>query len=347
MQCSRRANIAIWLGAEPMNIKWLRAFQAVVITKSVTQASARLHLTQSAVSRMISALEADLGFALFARERGRLAITPQGEAFYLDVEQALAGVDNIERVGKSIRAGEGTLLRLFSMSSFVDDLLPAAVAAFSQEYETVRLSLDIRGGREFIYWDTGRRFDLGLVLLPGDRVAAGTRVFAEVPLFVVMPADHRLSQELSVDLADVAQEKLIMLPPTSLLRRWIDGKFAEARRSPSVRIEASSMYAACRYVDKGFGITLADPFAIHGVRSRNLAIRPLKDELKASCCFVLRSDREPPAMVTRFMELTEGAAIALLDEINRGIKQVAPGKRRGRNAGSRKSVRRRRTRRRS
>lgn len=59
----------------------LPAFAASARTLSFTRAAAELHLTQSAVSRQIQALEQRLGVALFERRHRRLALTPAGERF--------------------------------------------------------------------------------------------------------------------------------------------------------------------------------------------------------------------------------------------------------------------------
>jgi DNA-binding transcriptional LysR family regulator len=294
------------------NINGLRAFRAVVITRSMTQAGARLGLTQSAVSRLIAALEAELGFALFTRQGGRILITAEGEAFYAEVEQVLAGLDDLERVGRNILAGHGRQLRVFAMSPFVNDLLPMAFKAFRHKFPTVRTSLDIRGGREFIYWDVGRRFDLGMALLPGDRVAASTRVFAKVPAIAVLPKGHRLAGARRVSLTELAQEDLVLLQPTSLIRRWIDGKFAELRRTPNVLVETSSLYVCCQYAARGLGATIADPLSAHALRGEELVARPLEGNLQMSCAFVLRGESEPSAVARAFMDIVQDEAGKLI-----------------------------------
>ena len=63
------------------NMKRLKAFVAVAESGSVTVAANRLAFTQSGVSRQITAMEEDVGFALYDRVRGRLSVSHKGTAF--------------------------------------------------------------------------------------------------------------------------------------------------------------------------------------------------------------------------------------------------------------------------
>jgi DNA-binding transcriptional LysR family regulator len=297
------------------NVKWLRALQVVVASKSLTEAAERLYVTQSAVSRMIASLEKELGFALFSRVGGRLSITPQGEAFYIEAERALAGLDEIGRVGAAIRTGGGIYLRIFAMSSFVSDLLPDALERFIADYPTIGVSIDIRGGRDSFSWDAGRRFDIGFVVLPLDQHAPQTQTFAQVPMLAAMRKDHPLARRRSLTLAELAPERLILTPPTSLLRRWIDGQFAAVRHAPQSQIEISSLAGACLLAAQGAGIALAEPLSVYGVRNPDLITRPLQPAMKVSLSFVLRADRKPSAIAERFMTLARESSTRVLKRI--------------------------------
>ena len=90
-----------------MNLKRLQAFRAVYETRSVTAAAQRLHMTQPAVSRLISDLEKELGLQLFARQRQRLVCTEDGRSFFHEAERALAAVDQVVDIARDIRTLKG------------------------------------------------------------------------------------------------------------------------------------------------------------------------------------------------------------------------------------------------
>src|SRR3954451_5211124 len=64
-----------------MELRHLRYFVTVAEELNVSRASARLRISQPAVSRQLRDLEEELGVALFHREKSGLKLTPAGETF--------------------------------------------------------------------------------------------------------------------------------------------------------------------------------------------------------------------------------------------------------------------------
>ncbi len=67
----------------------LRAFEAAARHGSITRAAAELHVTQSAISHQVKALETHLGLALIQRRGRDIVLTPAGAAYYPELEAAL------------------------------------------------------------------------------------------------------------------------------------------------------------------------------------------------------------------------------------------------------------------
>ncbi|WP_444870533.1 LysR family transcriptional regulator [Rhodobacter capsulatus] len=90
------------------SLSLLQAFETAARTQSITAAAAELSLTQSAVSRQIRALEAQLGTELFHRERQTIRLTQGGAAYAREIRAAL---QKISTASLTLRAnpGGGTL----------------------------------------------------------------------------------------------------------------------------------------------------------------------------------------------------------------------------------------------
>ena len=99
-----------------MKLRQLEALRAVVASGTTTQAADLLGLTQSAISRLITQLETELGLNIFDRRHGRLRITPEGQLFYDVVKKLLSGVDQITADLRKQGDGLATMVTLIVTS---------------------------------------------------------------------------------------------------------------------------------------------------------------------------------------------------------------------------------------
>lgn len=81
------------MAARLPSLDLLRGFEAAARHLSFTKAARELHVTQSAVSRQIKTIEAQLGVALFRRLNRALLLTEEGQALSRAVAGALAGIE--------------------------------------------------------------------------------------------------------------------------------------------------------------------------------------------------------------------------------------------------------------
>lgn len=95
----------------------LQAFVQAAKTGSATRAAAALGLTQSAISRALTSLEARLGVALFHRVRQRLVLSDAGRALLPDAERMLADLDRAALTVMSF-GGHRDVLRLAVLPTF-------------------------------------------------------------------------------------------------------------------------------------------------------------------------------------------------------------------------------------
>lgn len=121
-----------------MNRRWLplnalRAFEAVGKHLSFTGGAAALSVSQSAMSRHVSALEALLGKQLFERDAGRLALTPAGEELLGVVTKSL---ERIEQTMNMIRdAGvPARAMRLHVPPSLLQQMFMPMLGEFRREH---------------------------------------------------------------------------------------------------------------------------------------------------------------------------------------------------------------------
>src|SRR5919199_3131025 len=94
----------------------LQSFMAVAEELNFRRAAERLHLDQSALSRRIQKLEAQVGFELFVRSTREVRLTEAGRSFYDDNLATLARLQEAMTRGRRIAEGKTGHLRIGYMA---------------------------------------------------------------------------------------------------------------------------------------------------------------------------------------------------------------------------------------
>lgn len=124
----------------------LRIFHAVAEAGSFTHAAATLNLSQSAISRQVSALESELGVSLFHRHARGLVMTEQGETLYRTSHDVLLKLDAVKsKLTDSHEKPEGRL-RVTTTVGLGTGWLTPRIHEFLELYPDVQLELILENG---------------------------------------------------------------------------------------------------------------------------------------------------------------------------------------------------------
>jgi LysR family glycine cleavage system transcriptional activator len=99
-------------------LQYLAAFRAAATAQNLRAAAEQLHLTHSAVSQQIRALETQLGFALFERQGRRIVLNSAGQALLRGVEKAYVELDQALLAAAAEHGSVARNLRLTLLPSF-------------------------------------------------------------------------------------------------------------------------------------------------------------------------------------------------------------------------------------
>jgi DNA-binding transcriptional LysR family regulator len=121
----------------------LLAFEAATRHQSFTHAAKELFLSESAVSRQIATLEANLGVRLFVRAKQRVVLTRAGRLYGAQVRRAL---ENLDRDTLSIIAhgSGGGYLELAVLPTFASQWLIPRLKDFNDRTPDVRVNMGVR-----------------------------------------------------------------------------------------------------------------------------------------------------------------------------------------------------------
>ncbi len=239
-----------------MDLEQLRAFVAVARTGRFTRAARQLGTSQPSLSRRVQQLEKELEARLVVRTPAGVVLTSAGERFLAHAERALADLDAGRNSLDELAAQPRGAVALGSQPTIGAYALPVALARFHAEHPGVLLRLREGLAESIEERLASGELDLGLLNLPVRRVDLTTQKLWQEDYLLAVPAGHRLAaSERPVALGEVASEPLVVVDgvaSTAALLAACDERGAR----PNIVVEADTLEAVRRMVERGMGVAL-------------------------------------------------------------------------------------------
>jgi DNA-binding transcriptional LysR family regulator len=294
-----------------VQVESLTVIAEVARLGSITAAAESLRYTQSAVSRQVASVEAELGVRLFDRLPRGVVPTEAGRCL---LRHADAIVDRLAAARAELRA-LGDLnagrLRVGAFASADAALVPRALAALRASYPAIQISL-VEG------------------VTPGllDRLAAGdadvcvVSAYPRDPLderrfdlhhlldeavLVAVPRAHRLARRRTLRLADLAEESWVAgsADPEATL---LGGSLRHGFR-PRIDYVAGEWTAKLGFVAAGLGVTLVPALAARAAPADIALVALHRDEAPVRHIYAATlAGRTRPVAVERLLAALAAAA---------------------------------------
>ena len=241
----------------------LRIFHAAAEAGSFTHAGDALNMSQSAVSRQVSALESDLGVPLFHRHARGLILTEQGELLFRAANDVLLKLDAVKtRLTESKDKPSGTL-RVTTTVALGSTWLTDRVQEFLDHYPDVRLHLILDDGELDLNM---RQADVAIRLRqPIQPDLIQRRLFTVHYHVFASPAYVAKSGEPKT-VADLDKHRIVTfgvpVPPGIRDVNWLGvaGRSVDDPREPALKI--NNIYAIKKAVERGAGIAILPDYMI-------------------------------------------------------------------------------------
>lgn len=121
----------------------MQLFVRVVDSGSYTAAADQMEISRALASKLVQALEDQLGVRLLHRTTRKLSLTEAGERYYQRVSEILGSLNEAEALAAEFQADPRGRLRVSAPMSFAIHHLGAAVAEFQQRHPRIELELTL------------------------------------------------------------------------------------------------------------------------------------------------------------------------------------------------------------
>ncbi|RPI44171.1 MAG: LysR family transcriptional regulator [Hyphomicrobiaceae bacterium] len=235
-----------------MNLQQLRTFVAIADTGGVARAANKVHLSQPAASRQMQVLEADLGVPLFDRIGRRIRLTAEGEDLLRRARRLVAEADSLRDRARALRWGHSGQIKIGATPPMIETVLASFLAKYRRRHPGIDISIIEDGGAGLIA--RLERGEVQLAYVPiGDERFSG-RLLYPIHVIAVLPDSHPLGRGAALEIAQLANEPLLLLHRSFASRQWFDAACQTANISPTVLLESGAPNAVLGLAAAGYGI---------------------------------------------------------------------------------------------
>lgn len=297
-----------------METRALRYFQAVAELASYSRAAEFLRISQPAVSRQISHLEAELGQALFTRHGHGVSLTEAGKILLERSQTILRQLDQAQAEVKRGSAGPSGTVTLAVPPAAGHFLVPALARRFAAAYPNVLLRI-VGGYSAFIHdWLARGQVDLACVHDPLPQ-----RGFTTVPLirenvFLVGKPSAFPAGKAYMRIPDLGQFPLILPSRPNASRRLLDGWISRHGVALDVRMEVDDPTLIRALLCDGIGCSLLTLGSFQAEsRLGELAALPFRPAAHWQLSLIQASSGHASPVVMALAEMIRETARALFD----------------------------------
>ncbi len=288
-----------------MQIETFKVFCDLVETASFSRAAALNHVTQSAVSQQIRALERRFHVSLIERGKKNFSVTQEGRAFLQASKEILKSYDGLAdrlRELENVVAGPLKIAAIYSVG--LHDL-PPYLKKYRALYPDVNLEVEYRRSTQ-IYSDVLEGVaDLGLVAYPQRRHGLVVESFWEDRMVLICHPGHPLAARKRVKLSDLQGERFISFEPDLPTRKAIDKSLRLAGVQIKRVMELDNIETVKRAVEIENGISIIPETAVvHEVRTGLLVSKEIEaDSMWRPLGVIYQRNRPISAAQRQFVEI--------------------------------------------
>jgi LysR family transcriptional regulator, cyn operon transcriptional activator len=212
-----------------------------------------MNLSQPALSRQIHTLENELGVRLFDRMGRRVQPTSEGEDLLRRSRHLLTEADSLGQRARLLKAGETGILRVGATPQVIENLLANFLTQYRHRHPGVEVHLVEDGGVRL--YGRLERGDVHLTLT----AASGRferRLLYPMHALAAMSPTHRLGRRAALEIAELADEPLLLLRRDFGSREWFDAACSVAHIRPPVLLESAAPQTLIALAATGYGIAI-------------------------------------------------------------------------------------------
>ena len=245
-----------------MNLRDLKYIVEVAREKNFARASAKVFVSQPALSMQIKKLEETLGVEIFERDKQNFLITPVGAEIIKKAEIILQESEEIKMIAKNSKDPHKGEIRIGAFPTVASYFLPNFVKNIHKKFPHLKIFLIEAKSDELIAKLKNGELDFCLLAMPiADENLIGEKIFSE-KFLLATPKGHPFSKKSKIQIKELKNQELMLLEDGHCLRDQALEICSMVRAYENQDFRATSLETLRQMVANGTGITLIPEIAV-------------------------------------------------------------------------------------
>ncbi len=283
-----------------MRLRQIEVFHAVYSTGTMTNAAAKLNVSQPSVSKVLAHAEQQLGYRLFDRVKGKLIPTPEAHQLFKHVRDVYEDVDRLRHVAQNLKATSAGRIRVASTPAFGLEILPRAIATFREDHPDAVFEIETLHLDEMHHALLESRIDIGLAFDPSSHPGIERRKLARARFVVLAPNDAEFGGRKSLTVEDLKDRPFIGLSHRSPLGRTLSKFLESSDVAPRVVAWTETYHIAKALVASGAGVTITDEITARSSIGGSVVQLPLEPAVEFDVTLLQLADTPLSIATKRF-----------------------------------------------
>ena len=254
--------------------------------------------SQSAVTQIVKALEAELQMTLLKRSHAGVCLTSDGEQILPYIrELAMAEEKMWEKAGEITGMDRG-LIRIGVFSSIACHYLPGVMKEFRKLYPGIDFELHTGDYSKIEQWIAEGQVDFGFLIRP-VRTDYETIDIMMDEMLAVLPETHPMTEKSEIPLKAFEDESVILLQEGG--NQEIEEHFRKNKIAPHISYYSGDDYAVMSMVENELGIGILSELVMKRC-DYHIVTRSLKPGLHREIVIAVKNEKNASVAVKKFLQ---------------------------------------------
>jgi LysR family transcriptional regulator, transcription activator of glutamate synthase operon len=276
-----------------MELKQVQCVLAVVEAGSFSAAAEDLYISQSSLSKLIMALEKELGVRLFDRTHRQIALTPAGEAFLPHARSLDAAYRGL--LADMVAHQTNPALTIVAIPVIAQYDIPSYVAQFRSAYPDIALTLEEREASAILPALHNHQFDMAFVR---DNYLDATQfVVKQITgdhMVAVVSTRHRYAARACLALEELADENHIMFDKGTVVHELAVAACRAAGFEPRIFYASLRVESVLGLVASNSGVALMMEKVVKYHQNPDVVAIPLHEVIASNIVLIAPKGRKLP-----------------------------------------------------